>query len=246
MDVSLFQKKLHYRARKALIMYGEDNGSINLVTMHDVDMTSSGPTIKEGVQATKTGLFTLFQSLSDHVRPKLKLMDEHIIAINDDAMIWWVPSQKRRIAFDADVIGKRCGVVPHPPLLFWICNGDWRVAALTENKRPTGSSKLAVSPYFNVSDYDWAICDGTTALPRGDKKTEPSEWNRAFFESAFTHTRCDTEEGLIKYKGGHNAFWIDMLDGKFKTFPLNKLVKTERTLQSLIDDIKGGNYAQRH
>lgn len=239
MEVSLYQSTPSYRAQKAVIMYGEDSSRLSFVTMHDVVIAKSGPVIKEGTPVTKSGLLTMLQSLHDHVRPALQLLDEHIIAMNDDTMMWWVPEQKRRIAFAAPVIGKRSAVVPHPPLLFWICKGVWHIAALTENKRPASSSILAVAPYFNVWD-NFSICTGSTNVPNNEQASDPQLWNKSFFESAFTHTNCKTKEGLIKYKGKHDAFWIDMLDGKFESFPKACLVKTKTTLQNVIDQCKRG------
>lgn len=237
MNVSLSQSTPNYRVQKALLMYGEDENRLNFVTTHDVVIAKSGPIIKEGTPVTKSGLLTMLQSLSDHVRPALQLLDEHIIAMNDDTMMWWVPEQKRRIAFKAEVIGKRSAVVPHPPLLFWIWKDVWHVAALTQNKRPTSSSILAVSPYFNVWD-NFSICAGSTNVPENEQASDPKLWTKSFYESAFTHTNCRTKNGLIKYKGGHNAFWIDMLDGKFESFPKACLVKSKMTLQNVIDQCR--------
>jgi PRTRC genetic system protein B len=243
MNVSLRQSAPTYGIKNAVLLYGANADSIDLVTLHTVVEGKEGLVIKEGHPATKQALLSMLESVSEHVRKPLRVLHENVIAVSDEALVWWEPAQKRRIAFANKQVGKRASVVPHPALLFVVYGGGWFVYALAESKRPTAETSICVSPYFNV----WSggsICTGSTALPKAEERDNPEAWTKAFFKSAFTHPNIDTKDGLVKYKGGPFAFWRDVLNGKFEAFPTEVLVKTKRTVREVIEACqKGGRDA---
>jgi len=246
-------------ASKAIIIYDSKpvkerqlwerpKGAASLITVHDIKNTPTGPVILEAKPVNQEGLEAMFEELFQSRRPPLEVLDPHLIAVTNNTVVWWAPKQSKLIRFKEQHIGKRQAVLEQPPLLFMIHNGDWYVFALEKNERPNASSKLLRSPYFNVWNSH-KICVGTTKLPTSYEAFKPDRWTNAFFQSAFTHTNY--HEGVVKYKRAAtastalphaSAFWIDMLDGKFKHFPMKVLKPTNLTLGSLLRNIEKGSF----
>jgi PRTRC genetic system protein B len=64
--------------------------------------------------------------------------------------------------------GKAAGlngrIFPQPPLVWRVADGQLKIRALTENKRPEAKTKLAVAPYWNLSD-NGTVCTGSMRRP---------------------------------------------------------------------------------
>lgn len=239
MQVDLYQSTPSYSLQHAILLYGANPNSVDLVTINKVHETESGSVIGEGRGATKEGLLKMFECVKEQVRKPLQLLHPNVIALSDDCMVWWEEAKTRRIAFNCEEFGKRAAKVPHPALLFVVNQSEWYVFALAESKRPTPNTVLHVSPYFNV----WSqgkICTGSTALPKKEKASDPEAWSDAFFKSAFTHPNIHEKDALVRYENGPYAFWRDMLDGKFESFPNQTLVKSQVTVQQLLNKIERG------
>jgi PRTRC genetic system protein B len=237
MEVNLYQSTPTYSLQHAILMYGSGSGSVDLVTINSVVQTEAGPVIGEGRAATKAGLLDMLDCVKEAVRKPLELLHPNVIAQNDGCMVWWEEAASRRIVFHSKEIGKRAAVVSHPPLLFAVNGESWYVFALTENKRPTADTVLHVAPYFNV----WSgglICTGSTQTPAREDANHPECWTRAFFESAFTHPNIHEKNKLVLWETGSYAFWRDMLDGKFSTFPNGVLVSMNVTVKTLLTKLK--------
>lgn len=233
MNVSVHQTNPSYKAHAALLLYGANAGQIDLVTVNPVVSGERGLVIKEGQPATKQGILEMLGELAERVRVAPRLLEENVLASSDDFLMWWEPAAKRRVAFNCQELGKRAAETSHPPLLFVVARNTWYVFALPENARPKGTTKLLKAPYFNV----WAggkICAGTTKIPSKEKRQSPAAWTEAFFSSAFTHPNQHGQDALVKYEHGCYAFWRDMLDQKFSTFPTEVLVPEEIAIASLL------------
>ncbi|MEC4720431.1 PRTRC system protein B [Noviherbaspirillum sp. CPCC 100848] len=233
MNVSVHQTNPSYKAQAALLLYGSNPGQIDLVTVNPVVLSERGLVIKEGHPATKQGILEMLGDLSERVRVAPRLFGENILASSDDFLMWWEPAARRHVAFNCTELGKRAAETPQPPLLFAVARSTWYVFALPENARPESNTKLLKAPYFNV----WGggnICAGTTKIPTKNKSHSPAAWTEAFFSSAFTHPNQYGQDALVKYEHGCYAFWRDMLDQKFATFPTEVLVPEERTVASLL------------
>lgn len=233
MDVTVSQHQPSSSAQQAVILYGSAKSNIDLVTVHPIENTETGLVLKEGVPATRRALLAMFEALGKRVKQPIKFLGANTLAVGDDSVVWWVPARKHRIVFDCDVIGKRAGEVPHPPLLFAVSPAGWFIFALPKNERPSVDTPLHVSPYLNVWESG-EICSGSTDVPKGKVKLNPDSWTKAFFESAFTHSNVHKPNGLIVDKAGPYAFWKDMLDGVYPDFPVEKLVPTKYTVASVL------------
>ena len=59
-----------------------------------------------------------------------------------------------------------------------------------------------------------------------------SEWERGFYESAFTHANVGR---LTRHRGGFEGLWIE-LSGKRTLFPLESLIVLPETLAQFVRD----------
>ena len=57
-------------------------------------------------------------------------------------------------------------------------------------------------------------------------------WEAGFFSSAFTHPNVGGKR--VDYADGAFAFWRDMLDGKFPSYPKQVLIPMKKKLGDLI------------
>ncbi len=79
--------------------------------------------------------------------------------------------------------------------------GELNIRALAENKRPDASTKLAVAPFWNLSD-DGRVCTGTMRRPDSASVASIPAWEGGFYESAFTHANVGR---LTRHEGGFDA-----------------------------------------
>jgi PRTRC genetic system protein B len=125
----------------------------------------------------------------------------NILAKADRMIVWWTPAQRRQMFYEnsegkaAELNGR---IFPQPPLVWRVSNGELNIRALTENKRPEGSTKLAVAPFWNLSD-DGRVCTGTMRRPDSASVAAIPAWERGFYESAFTHANVGR---LTRHEGG--------------------------------------------
>lgn len=213
---------------QAILLY-RGNGGATFATVHAVGEKGGVSVILEGKPMTPAVAVRLARELSKQatrggfVPPNLLYMDGETIA-------WWVPPERRHIAFRAPELGapERGETVPHPGLVFAVDGRRaWRVWAVLGGHRPDDKTMLFQAPYFNV----WAegvICTGNVTLPDGTTAEKIEAWNRVFFGSFFTHPNANGP--LVTYRGGAYKFWRDMLDGKHAAFPERVLVPCKKTL----------------
>ena len=108
-------------------------------------------------------------------------------------------------------------------------NGDLMIRALTENKRPQTTTKLAVSPFWNLSD-DGRVCTGSMRRPDGVAVATIPKWETGFYESAFTHANVGR---LTRHNGGFEGLWSELAD-KRKPFPGETLIILPQTLAQFV------------
>jgi PRTRC genetic system protein B len=73
-----------------------------------------------------------------------------------------------------------------PPLVWRVRHGGLSIRALAENKRPNVETRLAVAPFWNLSD-NGSVCIGSMRCPESSSVASIEEWEKGFYESAFTH-----------------------------------------------------------
>jgi PRTRC genetic system protein B len=117
---------------------------------------------------------------------------------------------------------------------------DMWAFALKGKARPTAETKLFHVPMMNVWE-NGKVCTGSVPLPSSTVAQSIKEWEDAFWNSHFTHPN---HKRPVRYKGGIHAFCIDLLDGKFKEFPVRVLnAIPNATLGALVERLDKENDA---
>jgi PRTRC genetic system protein B len=218
-----------FELREALLVYGDRQKSF--VTYHDVTLQKDAPPPLGAAQPlTASFVESLVRSLSGSCAAEV--LPENILAKGDRMIAWWTPARRRQMFYQnsegkvAELNGR---VFPQPPLVWRVHSGDLMIRALTENKRPQSSTKLAVAPLWNLSD-NGRVCTGSMRRPDGATVSSVADWERGFYESAFTHANVGR---LTRHPEGFEGLWSG-LAGKRKRFPLDTLIALPQTLSQFV------------
>lgn len=225
-----------FKLTKAILVYAGSDNKAGCATVHDIYTDKCGkPTILAGVAATAKSVAAIAALLTRQVKTG-GFLPPTVLSVGIDSLVWWVPPAKSRIFFDCEEFGgKRSAETPHPGLIFRVSGArEWSVFAVKGKDRPTLDSLIYIAPYFNTY-ADGAICTGNVTIPSGSAAGKASAWEKAFFDSYFTHPNIQAPNKLVEYNGGAYRFWRDMLDGKYKRFPERVLVETGHRLEYLLD-----------
>jgi PRTRC genetic system protein B len=223
--------------RGAILLYadaGTVQGNTCFASFHDVKNMGKAEQpnvqIMPGTPLNQQALMQTLGSLADRYAISTDLLPEYVLSYSPLHLIWWMPAGKRRVFLKTAADGAQSEIVPHPALLFAIVQGSWYVFAMKGNARPTKATALFHAPFFNMYD-DGSVCVGTAKAPQSTLLAETGEWERAFFDSVFTHVN---EHRKVKYRGGEYGLWRSLMKGKRKEFPETALMSNGHTLGSLM------------
>ena len=153
-----------FELREALLIYGDRQRSF--VTRHHVTLHKDAPPTLEPAQPLTLGfLESLVRSLAGS--SAAEVLPENVLAKGDRMIAWWTAACRRHMFYEnseheaAKLNGR---TFPQPPLVWRVDNGDLKIRALADNKRPSGATTLAVAPFWNISD-DGRVCTGTMRRP---------------------------------------------------------------------------------
>jgi PRTRC genetic system protein B len=197
--------------------------------------------IAAGRPVSREALLLMFKELAKQHSLNTDIIPENVLSISADHMVWWLPAGERNVFFNNKELGQRAAKVPHPALMFAVVKGQWYIFALEKNERPTAETALQFAPYFNVYD-SCAICTGSAQVPRGISANATAQWEKAFFESEFTHINGSKKKS--SHPRGEYAMWKELLDGVYPTFPVEFLVPTGSTLATLMVGVRKSLGAQ--
>jgi PRTRC genetic system protein B len=159
-------------------------------------------------------------------------LPENVLAKSDRMIAWWT-SPCRRQMFYENAEGKATKLngrmFPQPALVWRVSNLGLKIRALVVNRRPTADTALAVAPYWNLSD-DGRVCTGSMRCPESASVSSVAAWERAFYESAFTHANVGR---LTRHPGGFDGLWAD-LAGRRSPFPVKTLIQLPQTLEQFV------------
>ena len=218
-----------FELREALLVYGDRQRSF--VTRHQVTMHRDLPPTLEPAQPLTLGfLESLVRSLSGP--STAEVFPDNVLAKGDRMIVWWTHACRRQMFYEnseqkARKLNGR--TFPQPPLVWRVDNGDLKIRALVENKRPDEATTLAVAPFWNLSD-DGRVCTGTMRRPDSATVATIGEWERGFYESAFTHANVGR---LTRHPGGFEALWSELADRR-RPFPAATLIKLPQTLAEFV------------
>lgn len=237
--VSIGQTGHDVTLSRALLLYAGVNGA-HYATVHAVaeEPKTGRPVIGAGRPLDRRALVDALIQLDRNAAPKAEFLSSNVLGVTSAAITWWCPPASRRVFFDCPKVGKRSAVVPHPGLVFQASAQGFCVFAVKGTDRPVEGTALFEPPYFNTWDKG-RICIGSANVPRRIEVSAIKGWEDGFFNSAFTHPNAGGKR--VTYRGGFHAFWTDMLDGKFQTFPARVLVRmNELTAGALVNGRNGG------
>ena len=185
-----------FELREALLIYRE--GRRSFITRHDVLAQKQGPPVF-GVAHPLTTAFVenLAESLGGSAG--VEVLSENILAKSDRMMSWFTPRSRRQMYFEnpegkmQTLNGKQ---FPQPPLVWKTIHGSLSIRALAENKRPNAGTKLAVAPFWNLSD-DGSVCLGSMRCPESARGTILRARSPGTWDSAGCGTRSFSSRSLI-------------------------------------------------
>jgi PRTRC genetic system protein B len=218
--------------RKALMIY---TGTHAYVTVHDVLRDEQGrPHYGPPEALSAEFVRNLSELLNQKAVRGIEVLPNNVLCLTDDLVAWWSPAAVRPMFFesatDQDANALSGQVFPHPPLVFVATERQLSVRALPGNERPNSDTQLLSAPYWNTYE-DGSICTGSMHLPTADVSSSvTADWERGFFESAFTHPSGAVR--LTSYKGGIIPMWTSVLGRE--AFPDRYLVAAYETLLQFI------------
>ena len=227
-------KNHNLELREALLVYGDQQKSF--VTRHEVTSRPSAPPTLGPAQPLTLGfLEALSRSLNGGVT--IDVLPANILAKGDRMVAWWTPARRRQMFYENSQ-GKAAALngstFPQPPLVWRASDSDLAIRALTSNQRPEAVTKLAVAPFWNLSD-NGRVCTGSMRCPDNATVASIPEWEQGFYESAFTHANVGR---LTRHPGGFDGLWSS-LAGKRKAFPLDTLIVLPQTLAQFVRGERG-------
>lgn len=229
---------LVYSARSAG-PYGFGGTERVYATLHTVEHGKGGAKLSAGVPATREACADLARALGENAKLG-GFVPQNLIYLGARSIIWWRPPGPARVFFNctkdaagdqlqdkggAARIGKANGVVNHPGLVFAVAGSHWYVYAVETDGRPNAHTPLWRAPYFNVWG-EGEICTGNVRLPETLSPQSLAVYEKAFFDSEFTHPNLRGGEKLIHHADGPYGFWAGLLKRPLDLgFPVQNLVK---------------------
>jgi PRTRC genetic system protein B len=219
----------HFELSQALLIYKSQSQSF--VTRHEVVLQKNAPPSLGPAQPLTTSFVeSLARSLSGATTAEF--LPENVLAKGDRMIAWWTPACRRQMFYESpaqDMIQLNGRAFPQPPLMWRVENGDLKIRALAANKRPKADTAMAVAPFWNLSE-DGRVCTGSMRRPDSAAVASIAEWERGFYESAFTHANVGR---LTRHKGGFEGLWKELTD-KRKGFPAETLIQLPQTLAQFV------------
>ena len=227
---SHFGSNRSYGLAKAILLYSD--GQEAFATVHEPKNSPDGgaPYLDAGEPLTVDFLKQLAKGLGQTVAREI--LPANILARTPDMMVWWARQQHRMMFFSDSGYGRTLNghLFPQPALVFRVCGSELAVRALTENKRPRSDTPLVFAPYWNC-DGAGRVCQGSMRAPGKLCLGAIKPWERAFFESEFTHAAIGAR--LTTHPEGFLGLWRDLADSE-AAFPKEFLVKSGDTLGAFV------------
>jgi len=225
-----FGSNRSYGLSRAILVYSD--GQESFATIHEPKNSPDGgpPYLDAGEPLTVEFLRQLAKGLGQTVAREI--LPANVLSRTPDMMVWWTRPQRRVIFFSDSSDGRTLNgkTFPQPPLVFRVCGSELAVRALAENKRPRSDTALMFAPYWNC-DGTGRVCQGSMRAPEKLCLDAMRAWERAFFESEFTHAAIGAR--LTAHPEGFLGLWRDLANSESQ-FPAEFLVKSGDTLGAFV------------
>lgn len=216
----------------AVLVY--QGSSRSFASWHDARAAEGGgaPYLGEGQPLTTAFLRALAEGLGARVAPEI--LPERVLVRTPETIVWWSPAQIRAMFFAGieqrakQISGRR---FPQPALVWKVSGRDLWLRAIAENWRPDATTMLKTAPYYNVSEQG-VVCQGSMRAPDEIGTAAIGIWEKAFFESEFTHVYGAAR--LTNHHGGCLGLWTSIA-GRKKLFPVEYLTDARETLRQFVE-----------
>lgn len=253
------QDKTQWSLTAAVLVYesreGARSASYAYATIHSIESKGRRLRLGAGKPATKEASAAFARALGA-ASTLSGFLPEDMLYLGARSIAWWRRPKLANMYFDttkkaagdqqedrshAGAIGKRAGKVMQPGLVFAVTPSAWYVFAVRGGGRPGPDTPLFRAPYFNV----WKsgqVCTGNVRLPDTLSTSALERYERAFFDSEFTHPNVHGRERLLIHPAGSYTFWKEILDRKDQeaAFPEKALVDAKLTLDGLTKRLEKG------
>jgi PRTRC genetic system protein B len=238
MVTNLFAGAQPMQLSRVILIYRNNVAAV--ATLHEIVGKDSEPLLGAGVPITRDAIETTLRELQGAPASRA-LLPENVLCADGGRMAWWKSSFRGPIFFntrdEAFNKGMAGALVQHPTLLFLAdAGGRLSIFALAEDARPMADTKLYRAPYFNLYAKG-LMCAGNVRLPEVPVSNEIPIWERAFFETTFTHANIHSDR-LTTHSGDHNGFWRAMRDER-NPKPSSWLVPLEKTVEEMLNEEAG-------
>ncbi len=221
----------NFALSKAILVYSD--GGEAFATVHEPMPSPDGgaPYLDAGQPLSAAFLKELAKALGRATQ--CEILPPNVLVYTPDMLVWWHKPQRRVMFYSGSSDGRTLSgrVFPQPPLVFKVCGSDLAVRALAENRRPRPDTPLMVAPYWNCDRRGGRVCQGSMRIPSALGLAARREWERAFFESEFTHAALGAE--LTSHPEGFLGLWRD-LTGSVDPFPVEHLVSSGESLAAFV------------
>ena len=225
-----FGSNRSYCLSKAILLYSD--GKEAFATVHEPRDSPDGgpPYLNAGEPLTMDFLRQLAKGLGQTVQREI--LPANVLARTPELIVWWTKPQRRVMFYSDPSDGRTLNgqAFPQPSLVFRVCGSELAIRALAESKRPASDTALMFAPYWNC-DGAGRVCQGSMRVPGALCLEAMRAWERAFFESEFTHAAIGAR--LTTHPEGFLGLWRD-LTGSAGVFPAEFLVKSDDTLASFV------------
>ena len=230
MTTTHFGSNRSYGLSKAILIYSD--GQEAFATVHEPRNSPDGgpPYLDAGQPLTVDFLRQLAKGLGQTV--VREILPANVLARTPEMLVWWNKQQQRVMFYSDSSDGRTLSgqLFPQPALVFRVCGSELAIRALAENKRPASHTALMFAPYWNC-DGSGRVCQGSMRVPGKLCFEAMKNWERAFFESEFTHAAIGARP--TTHPEGFLGLWRDLMSSP-EGFPAEFLVNSGDTLDSFV------------
>ena len=232
-----------FKPVRAIIVYEEDRQYSNDYYLETRDIVRQGDKYNM-MSACPIGEDTMKSIAQLYVKRNSLEMDaggyiaSHLLYARNrpgiTVVMWYRQSEKRSLNFTEKLKIKSTGVII-PAMLYLVINNKLYLFALSDNDRPTLSTKLYNAPFFNVYS-DGNVCLGTAKVGVRAKtfELEAERFERAFYMAEQTH---GAHKDICKTP--ITQLWPKLIAANKSIFPKAELIqhKKYKTVGELIDKL---------
>ncbi|MDX2267523.1 MAG: PRTRC system protein B [Bryobacter sp.] len=197
-------------------------------------MLGSGEAPQLGAAQALSAEFVRHLCQGFKVQQGLEILPENTLVWSSEFVVWWSRRTSRRMYFrknDEVPAGVSGGQFSQPALLWCVSGQELAVRALSMNRRPDADTPLMIAPFWNVDGSTGRVCLGSMRTPDIAGTAALAEWEKAFFESEFTHQTGARR--LVQGAKGYFDVWEQVRGGR-RSFPSSCLAPANETLSDLI------------